>query len=39
MNFKFMPELETRYGYFCVLGFMALVELVIWWYFKRKDWL
>jgi magnesium transporter len=39
MNFKFMPELETEYGYFCVLGLMAVVELVIWWYFKRKDWL
>jgi magnesium transporter len=37
MNFKFMPELEWRYGYFAAIGFMALVSLVLWFYFKKKD--
>ncbi len=38
MNFKFMPELEWKYGYFAVLGFMALVGLAMLAYFKRKRW-
>lgn len=36
MNFKFMPELETRYGYFAVLGLMAAICIVIFIWFKRK---
>lgn len=38
MNFDNMPELRWRYGYFAVLGLMALVgiSLLIW--FKRKGW-
>ncbi|MGB2629937.1 MAG: magnesium/cobalt transporter CorA, partial [Candidatus Omnitrophota bacterium] len=27
MNFKFMPELEWRYGYFMILGVMALIGI------------
>ena len=37
MNFKFMPELEWRYGYFAVTAAMALISLVLWFYFKKKD--
>ncbi|HET7004792.1 MAG TPA: magnesium/cobalt transporter CorA [Candidatus Binatia bacterium] len=37
MNFKFMPELEWRYGYFAAIAFMALVSLGLWFYFKKKD--
>jgi magnesium transporter len=38
MNFKYMPELEWRWGYFAVLGLMASIagSLII--YFKRKKW-
>jgi magnesium transporter len=36
MNFKFMPELEWRYGYFAVLGFMALISFGLFFYFKRR---
>lgn len=39
MNFKFMPELEWRYGYFVVLSLMALISLGLYFYFKRKDFL
>jgi magnesium transporter len=38
MNFHHMPELETRHGYFVVLGVMALVCLSIFWWFRRKGW-
>lgn len=36
MNFANMPELRTRYGYFVVLGFMALVAIGLWIYFARR---
>ena len=36
MNFRFMPELYWRYGYFLSLGLMAGVSLVIYFWFKRK---
>ena len=37
MNFKFMPELEWRYGYFAVTSAMALISLALWFHFKKKD--
>jgi len=39
MNFRFMPELEWRYGYFMVLGFMALVASIMIIYFRKKRWI
>ena len=39
MNFKHMPELEWRLGYFLVLGFMALVAITMLLIFKKKRWL
>jgi magnesium transporter len=38
MNFEYMPELKWRYGYFVVLGVMAMIGIgmVVW--FKRKGW-
>ena len=38
MNFKYMPELEWRWGYFGVLGIMLVVALFMIYYFKRKKW-
>ncbi len=38
MNFKFMPELEWRWGYFGVLGIMLAVALFMVHYFKKKKW-
>jgi magnesium transporter len=37
MNFEFMPELEWRYGYFAVMGLMALISVGLFFYFKKKD--
>lgn len=39
MNFKFMPELEWRYGYFAVIAFMALVSLGLYFYYKKTGYL
>ena len=39
MNFKFMPELERKYGYLFALGLMVTVSLGTYWLFKRKKWL
>lgn len=36
MNFKYMPELNWRYGYFMTLGLMAVISIVIYLWFKRK---
>ncbi|MFZ5639601.1 MAG: magnesium/cobalt transporter CorA [Bacillota bacterium] len=38
MNFRYMPELTWRYGYFAVLGFMALLAIGMVAYFRRKKW-
>ncbi len=39
MNFKYMPELEWRYGYFASLLLMLGIAVLMFFYFKRKKWL
>lgn len=39
MNFKFMPELEWKYGYLFALFLMILFTLLILYIFRRKKWL
>lgn len=39
MNFRFMPEIDERWGYSFALGLMAVVALGLAWFFKRKRWL
>lgn len=39
MNFRYMPELGWRWGYFALLGVMAAMALAMLAYFKRKKWL
>jgi magnesium transporter len=39
MNFEHMPEIRMRYGYFVVLGAMALVCLGLYRAFRRSGWL
>jgi len=39
MNFEFMPELKWRWGYFSLLGFMAVVGFGMLFYFRRKKWM
>ncbi len=38
MNFEFMPELHWRFGYFVVLGAMALIAGGLFWYFRSRWW-
>ncbi|HET7657728.1 MAG TPA: magnesium/cobalt transporter CorA [Bacillales bacterium] len=38
MNFKYMPELNLRYGYFYVLGLMAAIGIIMYLWFKKKGW-
>ena len=39
MNFKFMPELQWRYGYGLSWALMGLVVVAIWIWFRKKKWL
>jgi len=39
MNFRFMPELHWRFGYFLVLGGMATICSLLFWRFRRIGWL
>jgi magnesium transporter len=39
MNFKYLPELEWHYGYFVVLGAIAVICSLLFARFKRIGWL
>jgi len=39
MNFKYMPELEWKWGYFVVWGTMIGLGGLMLWLFRRKKWL
>lgn len=39
MNFEFMPELKTQWGYPVTLGAIATVCSVLYWRFRRANWL
>lgn len=39
MNFEHMPELRTRYGYFVVLGVIAVICTILYARFKKLKWL
>ncbi len=39
MNFKFMPELESRWSYGIVIGAVALVCIVLYRSFRKSGWL
>lgn len=39
MNFRYMPELAWRYGYFIVLGGIFAICAGLFWRFKRIGWL
>ena len=38
MNFKFMPELEYRNGYYIIIGIMVLIGIGMIFYFKKRKW-
>jgi len=39
MNFKFMPELEWRWGYFVIVGIMLAIGITMVVIFRRKKWM
>ena len=39
MNFKYMPELEWHDGYPLVMGTMAVIAVIMLFWFRRKRWL
>ncbi|MBY4598849.1 magnesium/cobalt transporter CorA [Ottowia caeni] len=39
MNFKFMPELDWKYGYAWAIGIMVASAMLPMWYFRRRGWL
>ncbi|MFN5704342.1 MAG: CorA family divalent cation transporter [bacterium] len=39
MNFHFMPELEWKFGYLFSILIMVAVTVIIYLWFKKKDWL
>lgn len=39
MNFKYMPELESPYGYWTVWAIMIVIMVSLIFYFRRKKWL
>jgi magnesium transporter len=39
MNFEFMPELESPWGYPAVLVLMLLIVIIMLTYFWRKRWI
>jgi magnesium transporter len=39
MIFKYMPELEWRWGYFTILSIMVVIGVLMIINFKKKKWL
>ena len=39
MNFKYLPELELKSGYFIFWGAMTVITLIMLSFFRRKKWL
>ncbi|MFM2083513.1 MAG: Magnesium transport protein CorA, partial [Pseudomonadota bacterium] len=39
MNFKYMPELDSTWGYPVAIALMIASALVPMWYFRRRGWL
>jgi len=39
MNFKFIPELDWRWGYFAVWGVVVVIAVLMIVFFRRKRWL
>jgi len=39
MNFEFFPEIRWKYGYFAILGVMAIIGISMLYYFKKRKWI
>ena len=38
MNFKYMPGLNFKNGYYVLVGIMLLITIISIWYFFKKKW-
>lgn len=38
MNFRFMPELDWKYGYIYAWSVMFVITVIVYWFFKKKKW-
>ena len=38
MNYKWMPELDWRYGYLFAWIIMAVIGIIVYLYFRKKKW-
>ncbi len=38
MNYKWMPELDWRYGYLFAWIIMAIIGIIVYLYFRKKKW-
>ena len=38
MNFDYIPELHTKYGYFIIWGVMIIIASAMLYFFKKKKW-
>jgi magnesium transporter len=39
MNFEHMPELKWTFGYPLTIGLMAVIDVWLWWRFRKAGWL
>lgn len=39
MNFKYMPELQWKYGYYVFWGIMGVIAIIMFIFFRRKRWI
>ncbi|MGV2686004.1 LPXTG cell wall anchor domain-containing protein, partial [Clostridium perfringens] len=39
MNFTNMPELDWKYSYYVVLGIMVFAGALMFYLFRKKDWI
>jgi magnesium transporter len=39
MNFKYMPGLEWKFGFYCLNGIMLIIAIIMLLFFKKKKWL
>jgi magnesium transporter len=39
MNFQSIPELSWKYGYHACLVVMFVIDIVLWWRFRKAGWL
>ncbi len=39
MNFRYMPELYWKYGYYIILGIMLVIAVLMYLFFRKRKWM